>query len=81
MAKCGHCDHIGTRLEEISPAGGQYKMMAICCSSCSAILGVTNYLNTGVIAKGLEKSISGMKSDLDKISTIVRDIQNTLRRR
>jgi hypothetical protein len=81
MAKCGHCNSTGTRLEEISPAGGQYKMMAICCSSCSAILGVTNYFNTGVIAKGIEKTLTGIKSDLDKVSSTVRDIQNTLRRR
>ena len=81
MAKCGHCNSIGTRLEEISPAGGQYKMMAICCSSCGAILGVTNYFNSGVIVKGMEKTVDGMKLELDKVSTTVRDIQNTLRRR
>jgi len=81
MAKCGHCNHIGTRLEEISPMNGQYKMMAVCCLSCGAILGTTDYFNSGVLLKSAETERAKAKSAIDEIRHIVGQIADTLRRR
>jgi hypothetical protein len=33
MAKCGKCDGMFFRVEEISPSGAQYKMFTVQCSS------------------------------------------------
>lgn len=81
MAKCGHCNNTGTKLTEISPSGGRYKMMAVCCSSCSAILGVTDYFNAGVLLKGLEQKVDSIKSELDDVTSTVDQIHSAMRRR
>lgn len=81
MAKCGHCNHVGTRLEEISPANGQYKMMAICCMACGSILGTTDYLNSGVLLKSAETERAKVKSTIDDIRHVVGQIADALRRR
>lgn len=81
MAKCGHCNHFGTKLEEISPSGGRYKMMAVCCSGCSAILGVTDYLNSGTLIKGVEKKVDTLRSEVGFVKSAVDQISNLLRRR
>jgi hypothetical protein len=81
MAKCGHCNQIGTKLTEISPTGGTYKMMAICCISCSSILGVTDYFNSGVLLKNAEKERADMKTTLGQILTLAKQMADSLRRR
>ena len=81
VAKCGHCGNVGTRLEEISPAQSQYKMMAVCCGSCSAILGVTDYFNTGTLLKNAEKERGKVETKIDQITHTVRQIADAVRRR
>lgn len=81
MAKCGHCNHVGTKLSEISPSGGRYKMMAVCCSGCSAILGVTEYMNAGALIKGLDNKVEALGSEVGDIETTLQQIRALLTRR
>lgn len=81
MAKCGHCNHIGTKLTEISPSGGRYKMMAVCCSSCSAILGVTDYFNSGTLIQSVEKKVDTLRSEVGFVKSAANQILDLLRRR
>ncbi len=81
MAKCGHCNHVGTKLEEISPAHGKFKMMAVCCSACGSILGTTDYLNTGALLKEAEVERSKIKSAITDIRHVVGQIADILKRR
>lgn len=80
IAKCGHCGGTGTKVAEIAPLGGAYKQTAICCSACSAILGVTGYFDTGALLKQQEAKINALTSALGSISHDLDTIRQSLQR-
>jgi hypothetical protein len=62
LAKCGHCGKPGTKVVQIEPSGGNYKQMAICCISCSAILGVRGFYDSGSMIKKQEAEIAKLQT-------------------
>lgn len=80
IAKCGHCGQTGTKIVEIEPNGARYKQSAICCTHCSAILGVGDYYNVGTLLKTAEKERVAMTKKIDQLQYQVDLIVNTLRR-
>lgn len=53
MARCprSDCNGFSFRMETIEPTGSAIKVMAICCSTCGAVVGVTDYWNVGGLVK------------------------------
>ncbi|MCJ8518999.1 hypothetical protein ABID21_001905 [Pseudorhizobium tarimense] len=56
-------------------------MMAICCSGCSAILGVTEYMNSGALLKQLEGKVQAVESQLGIIEMVIQQVKSILTRR
>lgn len=80
-AKCGHCGKVGTKIETIEPDGAAYKQTAICCKWCSAILGVTGFLDTGTLIKNLDADVSALKKQAAQIDRNVQQIAYALQQR
>lgn len=76
IAKCGHCGGMSTKMELISPSGATYKHGAICCSTCSAILGVTGYRDSSILIDKQAKQIEALDK---KLSDLIWQIQNRAR--
>lgn len=81
FAKCGHCGKSGTKIAELSPSGAEYKQIAICCLSCSAVLGVTGYYDTSSLIKKqtaqiaqLQNSVAELHGEMGRISASLRDL-------
>lgn len=74
FAKCGHCNQTGTKIAEISPSGGNYKQNAICCISCSAILGVVGYYDAGQLIKNQEAQINSMVRQVGDLTRLVQTL-------
>jgi hypothetical protein len=81
LAKCGHCGGAFTKVVTLEPQGANYKQLAVCCSSCSSILGITEFYNTGVLVKNAEKEISALKAKVDRLQATVDQIHHAMRTR
>jgi hypothetical protein len=79
IAKCGHCGKSGTKVAEIEPSGASYKQIAICCSWCSAVLGVTGYYDTGTLLKKAEKEQLELSKRISQMERQIHAILNALR--
>lgn len=80
-AKCGHCGRSGTKIEMIEPRGSQYKQAAICCASCSSILGVTGYYDAGTMLKAQKNEIAALKQQLSQVDHNLRVLIDSMNRR
>lgn len=81
IPKCGHCSGTRTSVKVIEPSGANYKKMAICCSSCNAILGATGYYDTGTLLKAAEKERAEMKRQISSLEYSVSQLVQLLSRR
>lgn len=79
-AKCGHCNNSGTKLQEIAPSGAKFKKFAVCCSSCSAVLGVLDYFETSALLQAQDKKIQQLTNEVSELSHLVRQMAQALRR-
>ncbi|MEM5500763.1 hypothetical protein WNY59_04080 [Ahrensia kielensis] len=79
-AKCGHCGKTGTKVQEISPVGAAYKQMAVCCQSCSAILGVTGYYDSGTLLKQAERERAELSQKVQRLEQQLISISHRLQR-
>jgi Fe2+ or Zn2+ uptake regulation protein len=43
---CPKCENTRFAAEVIEPDGSRFKMIAVCCTSCGAVVGVEPYCNT-----------------------------------
>ena len=84
FAKCGHCGKPGTKVVVIEPSGGNFKQMAICCASCSAVLGVRGYYDSGSLIKKQETEIAKLQTAVAQLqhqnAQIVRAMDEIARR-
>jgi hypothetical protein len=71
---------MGTKLETIEPQGGRYKLNALVCSWCSAILGVTSFYNTSTQIQGLDEKLDAVRKQTDRMQTLLSDIAFRLQR-
>lgn len=51
--KCPKCDHPTFSARAIEPGGSRFKMIAICCSSCGAVVGIQPFSNTEELIREL----------------------------
>lgn len=50
-------EHYRTKIVTIEPTQSQFKMNAICCKSCNAILSVTNFFDTSAQLKKIGEKL------------------------
>ena len=79
-AKCGHCGKTGSKLQTIEPTQAAYKLNAVCCIHCNAILGVTEFMNSGQLLAKAEKEREAMSKKIDQLSWKIDQMANALRR-
>lgn len=57
MSSCPKCDSHIFQLQEHAPAGSNYKLMFVQCSSCGTVVGVMDYLNIGALMEQQNEAI------------------------
>ena len=62
--KCPKCNHPTFAFTEILPKGSKFKMYAVHCASCGAVMGIQPYYNTADALCRLAKKL-GVSLDLD----------------
>ena len=65
---CGKCGSTSFQLSLVSPLGANYQLSAVHCAKCGAVLGVTEYLNAGIV---LHKHGAALKRIAKALNTIV----------
>ena len=63
QSTCPKCESHRFELKLNEPSGSAYKFYFIQCASCGAVVGTTDYYNTGAL---LEKIGSGDRRDLHR---------------
>lgn len=70
MANCGFCKRgMSTSLEEITPRGSRYKLTAVCCGSCGAVLSVLDFHNIGQMMNELKGDVARLGERLAALSS------------
>lgn len=59
---CVKCGSNRFEIRENTPAGSNYKLMFIQCSSCGGVVGVMDYYNIGAKIEELEKRIKNIST-------------------
>ncbi|VVE06121.1 hypothetical protein PSP20601_02402 [Pandoraea sputorum] len=54
---CPKCDNTTFETHTISPTGSRYKVNAINCRSCGAVVGVIDYYNTAALLEKIAKKL------------------------
>lgn len=83
MAKCSKCESTLFKVENVTPSSSNYILLFVCCSRCSATIGVLDYYNIGAITKGIEEKIKHLESELSRINSNIdivnRNVQTVIR--
>jgi hypothetical protein len=60
MLRCPRSDCKGTsfKVEEFEPNGSAFRLMAVACSTCGAVVGVMDYWNIGAQLKKLASRLN-----------------------
>lgn len=64
VSTCPKCSKSSFELKEHAPSGTKYKFSFIQCSSCGAVVGVTEYMNT---YRTLETISNQLQQIIDKL--------------
>ena len=56
-SKCPTCESSRFEMVEMSPGGSRFKVMAVQCSSCGSVVGVTDFYNTASLLEKIAKKI------------------------
>lgn len=75
-----NCNGMIFTLETISPHGSKYKLSAICCSSCGAVVGVLDYLNIGVKTEHIETRLKHLEALPSRIVELTQAVQQLAKR-
>jgi hypothetical protein len=51
------CTSTSFELKEIVPRGSEYKLLAVQCTSCGAVVGVLEYFNSGQLLHKLAEKL------------------------
>lgn len=57
ISKCPKCDSTFFEIKEAEPRNSSFKIMFIQCSSCGAVVGVTDYYNTSTLLVKIAKKL------------------------
>jgi len=66
-SKCLSCNNHYFELQTIEPSGGKYKLNAVQCSSCGAVVGVIEYYDSGVLLKKQEPILEEQSASLNNL--------------
>lgn len=82
MPKCPKCEHQSFALTELNVQGSRYRMYAVECSNytCHAVVGVTEYYDSGSLIKEQEKKLADLASQVSRIQRSVSQMEAYLSR-
>ena len=77
-SKCPSCSNSSFELKEINVKDSRYKLYAIQCSSCGAVVSITEYYNVGNLIEEQTKLIKSLKQDIDTVNQNIISVANAL---
>jgi len=54
---CPKCSSTSFESKTLSPSGSNFKVVTVQCSSCGAVVGVTDYYNTALLLEKIAKKL------------------------
>jgi ribosomal protein S27AE len=55
--KCPKCDHTSFQSSEISPTNSHFKLLAVHCAKCGAVVGMTDCDDVGSLVRSLAEAL------------------------
>lgn len=80
MTTCGKCGRSSFTVQSGEPAGSQFVIYFVQCSSCGTPVGVLESNNLGAMISRLEQKVNAMVNEIRQIGYDVNEIQSNLRR-
>ncbi len=65
MSTCPKCNNHTFTIQENTPAGSNFKLMFVQCSSCGAVVGVIDCFNIGNLILQQNKALKKIAGQLD----------------
>ena len=65
---CGHCGERSFKRVEMSPRHSKYKITAIQCPSCGAVVRVMDNFNPGVDIHNIAVALGNLETQIESIS-------------
>lgn len=66
---------------EVSPSGGNYKMLFVQCSMCGVPAGVSTYYDPGILLKKQEKALASLDQRISNLEYSISALASALQRR
>ena len=57
VPKCPKCEHTQFAIKSFDPIGSRFKLVAVYCNACGAVVGITEYDDTGALIRKLAKKL------------------------
>jgi transcription elongation factor Elf1 len=57
VPKCPKCDHTQFAIKSFDPIDSRFKLVAVYCNACGAVVGITEYDDTGALIRKLAKKL------------------------
>jgi predicted nucleic-acid-binding Zn-ribbon protein len=84
ISRCVSCKGTSFEISEANVSGTRFKLNFVQCALCGAVVGVTEFYNSGSIVKGIEAKVELLESYLltvnKNISVIASVLDDLLRR-
>lgn len=60
LPKCAKCDSLLFETKEFTPSNSNFKLIAVQCAMCGAVVGVLDYYNIGTKLNGIEDALKSI---------------------
>ncbi len=73
LSRCPRSDCGGTsfELKEISPRDSRFKLNAVQCGVCGAVVGAMDYMNIGAEIEIVKKAVAKLEDKVDEIGSVL----------
>jgi transcription elongation factor Elf1 len=58
VPKCPKCEHTRFAIKSFDPIDSRYKLVAVYCAACGAVIGITEYDDNGALIRKLAKRLN-----------------------
>lgn len=80
-SKCGNCGGTNFKVVTQEPAGSNYKVIFVQCSSCSTPVGVLDFFNTGSQLETQKQMIQDLSKKVVHIEGVLGQVLSVLQHR
>lgn len=71
ISTCAKCSGTFFEMKTAEPKNSRYKKLFIQCSACGAVVGVSDYHDSGVLAKDNQRELADLKKVLKRIESLL----------